>query len=88
MELIEFTKKQQEAVECVSSGKYDFVLYGGAIRGGKSYWGLLTLLILCELYPNSRWAVIRENDRRIRQNTISSFTKIKKRGHLRQSPYE
>ena len=88
MDVIQFTEKQNEAVEAVASGDFDFVLYGGAIRGGKTYWGLLTLLILCELYPNSRWAVIRESDKRIRQTTIPSFNKIQKRGHLRQTPFE
>lgn len=42
MALIEFTPKQNEAFEAISSEKYNFILYGGAIacphfvnRGGK-----------------------------------------------------
>lgn len=87
-DVLEFTPKQTEAFECVQSEEYDFILYGGAIRGGKSYWLLSTFLVLCQVFPRSRWVIIRENNERIRKNTIPSFSKIKKRGQLRQSPYE
>ena len=85
---MEFTPKQTQALNLVSTEKYNFVLYGGAIRGGKTVWGLGTLLILCELFPKSRWAVIRENSERLRKTTIPSFQKLESNGKLRQSPYE
>lgn len=88
MSCIEFTIKQQEAFEAVKSEKFNFIVYGGAIRGGKSIWGLCTLLILCEVFPGSRWAVVRENSERIRTTTMPSFNKIEKSGLLRQNPYE
>jgi len=85
---MEFTPKQTEALTAVQSCKYDFILYGGAIRGGKTIWGLCTLLILCEIFPRSRWAVIRKDSERIRKTTIPSFLKLESKGKLRQSPYE
>jgi hypothetical protein len=85
---MKFTPKQEEAIELVRTEKYNFILYGGAIRGGKTIWGLTTLLILCELFPNSRWAVIRENSERLRKTTVPSFQKLESCGKLRQSPYE
>lgn len=88
MALIEFTPKQLEAFECILSEKYNFILYGGAIRGGKTFWGLLSLLILCEVFKGSRWCVIRQDSERIRTTTIPSFSKIDKKGVLKQSPYE
>jgi hypothetical protein len=39
--------KQQEFLECVFSGSYDIILYGGAIRGGKIFAGLVAILLLC-----------------------------------------
>ena len=82
------TPKQTEAMNAVQSEKYNFILYGGAIRGGKSVWGLSALLILCQVFPKSRWCVIRENSEKIRTTTIPSFNKIEPSGSLRQSPYE
>jgi hypothetical protein len=86
--IIEYTPKQQEAMKAVQSEKFNFILYGGAIRGGKSFWGLSTLLILCRLFPKSRWCVIREDMERIRTTTIPTFKKLMASGHLRESPYE
>ena len=79
-DVIEFTSKQSEAFECVRSEKFNFILYGGAIRGGKSYWGLITLLMLCRVFPGSRWCVIRQDSERIRSTTIPTFSKILKKG--------
>jgi len=85
---MKFTEKQEQAIELVRSEKYNFILYGGAIRGGKTIWLLCTFLILCELFPRSRWVIIRENSERIRKTTIPSFQKLEANGHLKQSPYE
>ena len=82
------TPKQTEAMEALQSEKYNFILYGGAIRGGKSVWGLSALLILCQVFPRSRWCVIREDMEKIRTTTIPSFWKLEPSGTLKQSPYE
>lgn len=81
-------KKQAEALKAVQSEKYNMILYGGAIRGGKTFWGLSTLLILCSVFPKSRWCVIRQNIEKIRTTTIPSFKKIEPSGTLKSSPYE
>lgn len=85
---IEFTPKQLEAFQALQSEKFNFILYGGAIRGGKSVWGLCSLLVLCEIFPGSRWCVVRENTDRIRTTTVPSFLKLSPSGKLRQNPYE
>ena len=85
---MELFQKQVEAMEAISSGEYNFVLYGGAIRGGKTVWGLSAFLVLCQLYPGSRWCIIREDMEKIRTTTIPSFKKIQPSGRLRQSPFE
>jgi hypothetical protein len=85
---IKLSDKQEEAVNAIASGNYDFILYGGAMGGGKTWWGLLSLLFLCRIYPGSRWCVIRENLNRIRLTTIPSFKRINPSGKLRENPYE
>ena len=80
--------KQELGMKAIQSEKYNFILYGGAIRGGKTFWGLSALLVLCSVFPKSRWCVIRENSEKIRTTTIPSFSKIGASGRLKQSPYE
>jgi len=82
------TPKQSEAMDALSSEKFSFILYGGAIRGGKTFWGLTSLLILCRIFPGSRWCVIREDMEKIRTTTIPSFRKLEAPGELKQSPFE
>lgn len=48
MELIHPSPKQKQALDAVK--KYKFVLYGGAMYGGKSYWIRWTLIALLVYY--------------------------------------
>jgi hypothetical protein len=57
--LFKASPKQQEFLDAVFSGEYRVVMYGGAIRGGKTYAGLGALLLLCKFYPGSIWAIVR-----------------------------
>ena len=75
-------------MDAIASEQYRFVLYGGAIGGGKTIWGLSTLLIMCQLFPKSRWCVVRENSEKIRTTTIPSFRKLNPSGKLRENPFE
>jgi len=85
---MELSPKQTEAMNAVESEKYNFITFGGAIRGGKSVWGFSALLILCTVYPGSRWCIIREDMEKIRTTSVPSFKKLEPSGVLRQSPYE
>jgi hypothetical protein len=69
--------KQLEFLEAIFSGKFSFILYGGAIRGGKTFAGLGALLLLCKMYPGSRWAVVREDLQQIKKTVYPSWNKIK-----------
>jgi len=77
---IVFTAKQAEFAEAVFSGKFSYLLYGGAIRGGKTYAMLLLVLVLARMFKGSRWAVVRKDLPTIKRNTIPSFERIKPAG--------
>lgn len=68
--------KQLEFLKAVFGDKYDIILYGGAIRGGKTFAGLGALLLLCKKYPKSKWAIVRTDLQTLKRNTIPSFNKI------------
>lgn len=56
--IIKPTNKQIEAAKIAD--KSFITLYGGAIRGGKSYWLLLLIWTYSLKYPKSRWCIIRK----------------------------
>lgn len=69
--------KQRQFAEAVISGKYKWLYYGGAIRGGKSYCVMAVLFALCKLYPGSRWAIVRKDLPTLRRNILPVFRKLK-----------
>jgi hypothetical protein len=73
---IEFTSKQTEFAEALLSGNYRYLLYGGAIRGGKTVCALLLCIILARMYKGSRWAIVRKDLPTIKRNTLPSFKRI------------
>jgi Terminase large subunit, T4likevirus-type, N-terminal len=75
--LADIFPRQAEFLEASLSGKYSFILYGGAIRGGKTYAMLILFILLCKKYPGSRWAVVRKDLPTIKKNLYPSWNKIK-----------
>lgn len=67
---------QQTFIEKALSGKYRILVYGGAIRGGKTFVLLALFMFLCRIYPGSRWAIVRKNLKRLKQNTRPSINKL------------
>lgn len=87
---LKLTSKQGEFIDAIQSGKYSYLLYGGAIRGGKSVGGLAAIFLLCKVYPGSRWAVVRRELPTLRRNTIPTFERIRPKnfvGPINQSTW-
>lgn len=74
--LFESFPKQEEFLEAVFSNNYNFIMYGGAIRGGKTFAGLSALLLLSKKYPKSKWCIVRDSLQTLKRTTIPSFQKI------------
>src|SRR5665811_162371 len=71
------TPKQVELVEAVLGGGNLYVAMGGGIRGTKTWGTLSTLILLCRIYPGSRWAVVRKDLPTLRRNTVPSLNKLR-----------
>lgn len=69
--VIKPTPKQIEAHKLLEQNT--IVLYGGAIRGAKSYWGCLEIISFCFKYPNSRWLMLRESWSNIEGKLLVTF---------------
>lgn len=74
---LELTPKQTEWAEAVFSGRYKYLLAGGAIRGAKTVGGLALLWMLCKVFPRSRWAIVRKDLPTLKRNTIPTFERFK-----------
>lgn len=74
------SNKQTQAYNLALSGKKRVILYGGAIRGGKSYWLLLTFISLCSKYPKSRWVIIRESLPTLKRTLLVTLQSILNEG--------
>jgi hypothetical protein len=75
--LFEPFPKQQEFIDAALSGDYTFIVYGGAIRGGKTFALLALFILLARIFPGSRWAIVRKNLPTIKRNLYPSWEKIK-----------
>src|SRR5450631_619541 len=58
------------------AGTHRVIMYGGAIRSGKSFPGIGCLFLLCKMYPGSRWIVVRNTLINLKKTTIPPFYKI------------
>jgi hypothetical protein len=64
-------------LEAVLCGRYLFLGIGGGIRGTKTFACLIAFIILCRIYPRSRWAVVRKDLPTIRRNVLPSMDKLR-----------
>lgn len=88
--VVEFTPKQNQLAAAALSGQYNYLLYGGAIRGGKSFGAITLLFLLAKMYPGSRWAIVRKDLPTLRRNTVPTLTKVRPprfAGQLNQSDW-
>jgi hypothetical protein len=75
--LFNATPKQEQFIDATFSGQYRQLLYGGAIRGGKSFVLVALIFMLCKIYPKSRWAITRKDLPTLRRNTLPIFEKLR-----------
>jgi hypothetical protein len=69
-------KKQIEAKITATRPDKTIILYGGAIRGGKSYWLILMFHSFCIQYPGSKWLLLRESGPTLERTLIPTFDKL------------
>lgn len=70
------TAKQTVAFSHATEGKYQAIIFGGAIRGGKSYALIITFMYLALKYNKSRWVIIRNSLPDLKRNTFPTTNNI------------
>lgn len=79
---LDLIPKQITALEFLTDGDTDEVLYGGAAGGGKSWLGCEWLLWNCLAYPGTRWFIGRHHLKQIRESSIVTFRKVCKKHNI------
>jgi len=72
------THKQREAFRACETNK--IILYGGAIRGGKSYFLVLYAFTIAFKYPRSRWLFLRETLPTLKRTLLVTFNEFIQNG--------
>jgi len=85
---IEPTEKQDQAYEKLFDDLTEFVLFGGAAGGGKSWLAVEWLIVMSYLYPGTRWFIGREELKRLRASTLITFFKCIKFHKIPQSEFK
>ncbi|MBQ0035106.1 MAG: phage portal protein, partial [Bacteroidales bacterium] len=69
------TNKQYQAMTALGDG-FQYLLYGGAGGGGKSWLGCSWLVMVCSNCPGVRYFVGRNNLKDTRDSVVITFTKV------------
>lgn len=68
--------KQEEFILKALEPNINFIFYGGSAGGGKTFAGMALLILLCKIYPGSKWVIVRKDYTKIKLTSIPSFFKV------------
>lgn len=77
---MKLTAKQTKAYKLALYSDKNIILFGGAIRGGKTYWLIITMAALASKYPKSRWVIVRESLPTLQKTTLVTFNQLLQAG--------
>lgn len=67
--------KAAQFLNAALSGKYRVIIFGGAVRGGKSFNSIAILVLLHKIYPSSRSAITRDTWKTMKRNVYPTARK-------------
>jgi len=84
MEQIEFSSDKQK--DFVTAGPEDILLFLGGYGSGKTFAGILKMLLLLDKYPNSRGAIVRKQFGQLQKTTLQTlFSVLPSSGYTRRN---
>lgn len=70
--------KQKQALEILTSNKYEEFLYGGAAGGAKSWTGCAWIMFMAICYPGTKYFIARNELKDIVDSVLVTFKKVAK----------
>lgn len=70
------TPKQWSVIQAIRSRKYRYILFGGAMSGGKSYLLAMIFLSMAMQFARTRYGVFRRNRPALLRTTYQTFRKV------------
>jgi hypothetical protein len=70
------TQKQSEAWGYLNDTATNELIFGGGAGGGKSLLGCAWLVIMCGMYPGSRWLMGRSKLKNLKETTLNTFFEL------------
>jgi phage terminase large subunit len=77
MEQIKFASDKQR--DFVVAGPEEILLFLGGFGSGKTYAGILKMLLLLDKYPNSRGAIVRKQFGQLQKTTLQTLFAVRRR---------
>ena len=68
--------KQEVAWEKLLDKETKYIVFGGGAGGGKSWLGCEWLMVMCYMYPKSKWFIGRKELKRLMQSSFETFKKV------------
>ena len=68
--------KQEKAWEILQNHKNKYLLFGGGAGGGKSWLGCEWLMVMCYMFPESKWFIGRKELTRLMKSSFETFKKV------------
>ncbi len=69
-------EKQREALQLLTSGTYEEIMFGGAAGGAKSWTGCAWILFQAINYPGTRWFIARNRLKDILDSVLVTWKKV------------
>jgi phage terminase large subunit len=88
MPILRPTLKQHQAFQILQDKTTNFLLFGGAAGGGKSWLGCEWILTNCYLYPRTRWFIARKELKKLMGSTFQTWVKVCQHHKIPQSDWK
>jgi phage terminase large subunit len=85
---IHLTNKQSIAWDYLTDTTTQYILFGGGAGGAKSWLGCTWLLVMCYMYPGSKWFIGRKELKRLMGSTFITFLKVCQEYKVPKSAYK
>lgn len=77
---------QDEWIKLAASGEYKFILVGGTVRSGKTYFILAFFIFMCRIFPDAKYIIVRKSLQRIKDTVLPTFYNLCPPMFLEQEP--